>query len=381
MFPAEAAYLPVSTFWERLLILEVIFIWMPSFCICLCIWEMRNVSSRMRCELQVEIFLAVYRPPVVWSRLNPRHAVGCPGIPWRHAPACDVTLSAFDVTPKMQWRTVKKKLLCQVGPQGLSSSHPVQFVLFVTQQYRSMKEWKMVCSVKQMWKWNNQHVTIWVTDRIRTYDLPNTGRAFNLTQQQRKKGRFGIRTSYLFFKMSPNALFIHFFSHLWLYTRDRAARKWALTFLILVILILKDNLMWTKATKLQDNSPFPALFRVLPSRTSHERYLQIAWQIGHDNWGTSRIKRQSGDGEGAVFVKWYERIPKTDIACEIALHARGHARSREKETCCAFHRPKANLFCSKRRKFRVWCDSCVFLSNLKVCIHATCTKLIFQLIS
>ena len=111
MFPAEAAYLPVSTFWERLLILEVIFIRMPSFCICLCIWEMRNVSSRMRCELQVEIFLAIYLPPVVWSRQNPRHAVGCPGIPWRHAPACDVTLSAFDVTPKMQWRTVKKKFI------------------------------------------------------------------------------------------------------------------------------------------------------------------------------------------------------------------------------------------------------------------------------
>ena len=52
----------------------------------------------------------------------------------------------------------------QVGPQGLSSSLPagarrkeigsryisphtnrgVQFVLFVTEQYRSMKEWKMV---------------------------------------------------------------------------------------------------------------------------------------------------------------------------------------------------------------------------------------------
>ena len=52
----------------------------------------------------------------------------------------------------------------QVGPQGLFTSHPagarreeigspyipphasrgVQFVLFVTEQYRSMKEWKMV---------------------------------------------------------------------------------------------------------------------------------------------------------------------------------------------------------------------------------------------
>ena len=34
-----------------------------------------------------------------------------------------------------------------------------------------------------LWKWNNQHVTsvgeikIWVSDRIRTYDLPKTGRA------------------------------------------------------------------------------------------------------------------------------------------------------------------------------------------------------------
>ena len=207
MFPAEAAYLPVSTFWERLLILEVIFIRMPSFCICLCIWEMRNVSSRMRCELQVEIFLAIYLPPVVWSRQNPRHVVGCPGIPWRHAPACDVTLSAFDVTPKMQWRTVKKKFIMPSWSPGsvffpprwsekkrdwllvhytTISNRGGQFVLYVTQQYRSMKEWKMVSSVKQTWKWNNQHVTIWVTDRSRTYDLPNTGWAFNLTQIQRK---------------------------------------------------------------------------------------------------------------------------------------------------------------------------------------------------
>ena len=193
----------------------------------------------------------------------------------------------------------------QVGPQRLFSSHPAearrkeigfryipphsnrggQFVLFVTEQYRSMKEWKMVNFKlrETKWKWNNQHVTIWVTDRIRTYDLPNTGWAFNLTQQQRKKDRLRITTSSLFFKMSPNALFIHFFSHFWSYNRDRAARKWALTFLIPVILIFKDKLVWIKATKLQNNSPFPALFRVLPSRTSHERYLQIAWQIGHDN--------------------------------------------------------------------------------------------------
>ena len=147
-----------------------------------------------------------------------------------------------------------------------------------------MKEWKMVSSVKQTWKWNNQNVMIWVTDRIRTYDLPNTGWVFNLTQQQRKKGRLRITTSSLFFKMSPNALFIHFSSYLWLYTRDRAARKWALKFLIQYrILIFKDKLMWTKATKLQNNSPFPALFHVLPSRTFHARYLQIAWRIGHDN--------------------------------------------------------------------------------------------------
>jgi len=54
-------------------------------------------------------------------------------------------------------------------------------------------------------------------------------------QQQRKRGRLRITTSSLFFKMSPNALFIHFFSHLWLYTRDRAAWKWAKTFLIPVL--------------------------------------------------------------------------------------------------------------------------------------------------
>ena len=83
--------------------------------------------------------------------------------------------------------------------------------------------------------------------------------------------------------MSPNALFVHFASYLWLCTREGAARKWALTFLIPVILIFKDKLTRTKATKLKNNPPFPALFRVLPSRTSHERYLQIAWQIGHDN--------------------------------------------------------------------------------------------------
>ena len=91
-----------------------------------------------------------------------------------------------------------------------------------------------------MWKWNNQHVTIWVTDRIRTYDLPNTTWAFNLTQQQRKTGRLRITTSSLCFKTSPNALFIRFASYLGLYTRDRVARKWALTSLIPVILIFKD---------------------------------------------------------------------------------------------------------------------------------------------
>ena len=126
---------------------------------------------------------------------------------------------------------------------------------------------------------------------------------FNLTLQQRKQGRLRITKSSLFFKISPSGLFIHSSSHLWLYSRDRAARKWALTFLIPVILIFKDKLMSTKATKLQNNSPFPELFRVLPPRTSHERYLQITWRIGHDNWGTSRIKRQSEEGEGAGSVK------------------------------------------------------------------------------
>ena len=152
--------------------------------------------------------------------------------------------------------------------------------------------------------------------------------------------------------MSSNALFIHFASYLWLYTRDRVARKWALTFLIPVILIFKDKLMWTKATKVQNNSPFPALFRVLPSRTSHERYLQIAWQIGHDNWGTSRIKRRSEDGGGAISVKWCARIYKTDIAFEITLHlvgvVRSHARSMEKETREPGHVCACSLACSRK---------------------------------
>ena len=48
----------------------------------------------------------------------------------------------------------------------------------------SGKRWQILSSVKQMWKWNNQHVTsvgqrrsLSQSDRIWTYDLPNIGRA------------------------------------------------------------------------------------------------------------------------------------------------------------------------------------------------------------
>ena len=43
-------------------------------------------------------------------------------------------------------------------------------------------------------------------------------------------------------------------------------------------------------------------------------------------------------------------------------------------TCCAFYRPKANLFCSKSR---VWRDARVILlnRNSEVSIHATCKNL------
>ena len=34
-------------------------------------------------------------------------------------------------------------------------------------------------------------------------------------------------------------------------------------------------------------------------------------------------------------------------------------------TCCAFYRPKANLFCTKWHESSVWRDSCVILSNQK----------------
>ena len=45
-------------------------------------------------------------------------------------------------------------------------------------------------------------------------------------------------------------------------------------------------------------------------------------------------------------------------------------------TCCAFYRPKANLFCSKWRNSRVWRDCHVHLSNSIHSIHTTCHNLI-----
>ena len=45
-------------------------------------------------------------------------------------------------------------------------------------------------------------------------------------------------------------------------------------------------------------------------------------------------------------------------------------------TCCAFYRPKANLFCSKWPKSRAWRGSRVILFiQSEVSIHSTCSNL------
>lgn len=63
-------------------------------------WE--NIeSSRMRCELPVEIWFVIYPLPVVWSRPSPRHAEDFLGILARHAPASYASLLSSAVPPEI----------------------------------------------------------------------------------------------------------------------------------------------------------------------------------------------------------------------------------------------------------------------------------------
>lgn len=60
-----------------------------------------HVSSRMHCELPVEIWFVIYRPPVVWSTPSPRHAEDFLGILARHAPASYASLLSSAEPPEI----------------------------------------------------------------------------------------------------------------------------------------------------------------------------------------------------------------------------------------------------------------------------------------